>query len=172
MLGDPAGERERERRQQRTVGSDARGDRLERDARPARSRRRGRPPSAWRRPNSTRTASPLDEVRETVGHCVRVGSRAAAAGGVDRDLDASPLPVRGRDQRPAQQSFLLDHHGLIVAGPSAARFRPGRGGPDGGVLLRDDLVDALRGALDLAGLVRHDVVVVALSRASSMAAFR
>ena len=72
------------------------------------------------------------QVREARRHCVRVGSRAPAARGIDRNLDASPLPARDRGRRPAQQSFLLDHHPLIVAGHLPARFRPGRGGPDGG----------------------------------------
>ena len=57
-LGDPSGEGEGQRREQRTVGADPIGDRLGLRGRVPRSAGPSTIPSACRRPNSTRTASP------------------------------------------------------------------------------------------------------------------
>ena len=146
VVGDPAGEREGERRQQRPVGADPAGDRLRR-----RSRRRRRVAED----DAERLAPPeLDEDRlaglevgELGRHDVGVAPRAAAAGGVDRDLDdaaASPSRPQSRRRRSASSDcvsplgcWLAPAHGGVASDPDAA-------GRVAAMLLGDDRVDLRR----------------------------
>ncbi len=70
-------------------------------------------PSACRFPNSTRTASPMLEIGQRVGHRVGVRARAAGPRGIDGDLDEprrpggpAPRPGRDRGSRPGPRRGL------------------------------------------------------------------
>ena len=85
-------------------------------------------PSAWRRPNSTSTASPGLEVGQLVRHRVGVRLRPAA-GGVDRDLDE---PTGGPLGRPVRPGFLEAKGHWFALTASEASGGPGvTGGPGG-----------------------------------------
>ena len=134
--GDPAGEVEGERRQERSVGPDPCGDRFEGD--PLRCAR-----LAEDDPERLAPAE-LDEdrlARHEVGEAgrdgVRVGPRAAATRGVDRDLDrAHPGRIGhvGIDARrgAGHQFSLLDRHPTDCGRAAGSRVRRGRGGSGAG----------------------------------------
>ena len=106
MLGDPAREAQRERRQQRAVGPDAVDDRLRR-------RRPGSPDASAEHDPQRLPPPELDEDRlaglevgERGRDQVGVGPVPAAPGRVDRDLDGSPAAGRLDGDRAVRQRDL------------------------------------------------------------------
>ena len=93
MLGDPAREPQRERRQQRPVGPDAVDDRLGRHVREP-GRLRDHDPE--RLPPAELDEHGLTELEigQGGGHQVGVGPVPSPSGGIDRDLDGSPAAGR------------------------------------------------------------------------------
>src|SRR5262245_11913494 len=103
-------------------------------------------PSAWRRPNSTRTASP--------------GARSASPSGTRYEYGRLPAA-------PAASTATATIRTPVAASLADATVTSSdAGSPVGvsGLLGVDDLVDVLGGLRDLARLVSHDVVVVLLAR--------
>ena len=107
MIGDPAGERQAQRRQERPVGADAVQDRLRRDRR---ERHRLSHDDPERLPPAEFDEHRLArlEIAETVRYHVGVCPVPAPASGINRDLDGAAPVDRHRSIRERR----VELHGL------------------------------------------------------------
>ena len=151
VVGDPACERQAERRQQRPVGADPVDDRLG---------RRPRPRSGRLAEDDPQRLAPAELDEDGLAR-LEIAERAGTGYVYVRAPPRRRHRWRPRRARVApaasavRSATRLERHG-----PSPRR---GPGARDAPVLVRDDRLDPLRGPLDLARLVGDHVVVVLLA---------